>query len=555
MVNTKDLKDITPRWTKRVITDSGGRDPLGLSRVAQTITDFLLTGIITTTDRARYYSFYCWALWHIDREDNAKTYQDFVDGFRRREAALALATRLNNPSTSPVGVVAVDAQMAAGSVSKVLNSDFRVLPSNPLGGYGQYYAGSLYQLRLTHRQELGIDKVTEGNAEGLAKQYHSAIERTPYITKKLYAQKTFPVEDLKKSARFLTLDALSDSFAARERKMLLEMFFSLDDKAPSQRDNLRRKSLAQILFMISEYERYGRPVKKDRLDWYIVYPTYYYDLLYLSEKEGVSYVPPETFSECHSFWKQFCLQQLFTQALESVMFAILETVGSESSGLTLEATISRLIGQRFSDLITGHTGDVCHKPRDLLRALSLDGIPDEDKCLYLQNKLSLFDKISEASLLKIERKSPDTTLACGVMMLSVLYGKWRGITHNKGLSYVGQAVGAELWLWSIFPSLDQWFDSDTTWQMALCDLVEKFILNQHDRIMYEKRRLDSCWLHRVDGRIVKDQDYDPRWRSSRHWNAVSILKDLDLLSIDDKDQIFVTPEGKNVLLRITSKKQ
>ena len=38
-----------PKWTKYVITEHGGRDPLGLSRVSFPITDYLLTGIITTT--------------------------------------------------------------------------------------------------------------------------------------------------------------------------------------------------------------------------------------------------------------------------------------------------------------------------------------------------------------------------------------------------------------------------------------------------------------------------------------------------------------------------
>jgi hypothetical protein len=33
------------------------------------ITDYLLRGIITTTSRARYYSFYPWALWHIEKTE------------------------------------------------------------------------------------------------------------------------------------------------------------------------------------------------------------------------------------------------------------------------------------------------------------------------------------------------------------------------------------------------------------------------------------------------------------------------------------------------------
>src|ERR1700739_3902455 len=54
-----------PKWTSYVVTELGGRDPLGLSRLSFMITDYLVSGIITTTSRARYYSFYPWALWHI----------------------------------------------------------------------------------------------------------------------------------------------------------------------------------------------------------------------------------------------------------------------------------------------------------------------------------------------------------------------------------------------------------------------------------------------------------------------------------------------------------
>src|SRR5918993_3155838 len=107
------LKLILPRWTKRVATE-GGRDPLGLSRVAFMITDYLLSGIVTTTDRARYYSFYIWALWHIANEEQPDNFQEFVNAFRRREAAMALATLAADESASPVGVDATRNYFASG---------------------------------------------------------------------------------------------------------------------------------------------------------------------------------------------------------------------------------------------------------------------------------------------------------------------------------------------------------------------------------------------------------------------------------------------------------
>src|SRR5262245_19149714 len=93
-----------PRWTKHVVTELSGRDPLGLSRVSSLITEYLLQGIITTTRRARYYSFHPWALWHIEENEQPKRYAQFTAAFRRREACIAMATLHQNPySVSVVG--------------------------------------------------------------------------------------------------------------------------------------------------------------------------------------------------------------------------------------------------------------------------------------------------------------------------------------------------------------------------------------------------------------------------------------------------------------------
>lgn len=107
------------------------------------ITDYLLSGIVTTTDRARYYSFYTWVLWHIAKEEQPDDFQDFVNAFRRREAAMALATLAADDSASLVDVDATRKYFATGLGTGSFDCNFQVLPSNRLGGYGQYYAGSL----------------------------------------------------------------------------------------------------------------------------------------------------------------------------------------------------------------------------------------------------------------------------------------------------------------------------------------------------------------------------------------------------------------------------
>ena len=72
------------------------------------------------------------------------------------------------------------------------------------------------------------------------------------------------------------------------------------------------------------------------------------------------------------------------------------------------------------------------------------------------------------------------------------------------------------------------------------------------RIMYEKRRLDSCWLRRTEGRIFKDQDYEPVWRASRFYNSVRIMNDLDLIRIDAEKSLILTSQGRKLVSKILS---
>lgn len=544
--------ELLPMWTKRVAANTGGRDPLGLSRVAFLITDFLLSGIITTTDRARYYSFYCWALWHIEREEKPKTDREFVAAFRRREAAMALATVAHNPATSPVGVLAVAPQLEKGKAEGFFNCDFKVLPSNPLGGYGQYYAGSLYHLGLYHRPENSFDTVTEGIAEELAEAYHAAVERSPYIKKQLYREAHIPAIDLEKSKEFLTLDALSNSFAATERAKLIDIFFGFSNQPADQATVLRRHTLTLLLHAIGEHERQGiypDGSKPATLDEYLLY-AFYYGVLWLDEAdETFPYKAPETLTFCREVWRQFCLHQFLAQAIELLLCGVLELLSVEVSGLTSDEIVARLARPEFTNALEELTGKSCARPCDLLKALGIKGVPDAATSETLQKRLLPTHALSEAQILGFSYTDPHGMAAQGVLLLAVLYGKWRGVSTDHAFAYVATHARQELWMGTVLPYLDSWADESTTWQVALQDIIEPFICKQHDRIMYEKGKLESCWLERREGRIIKVQDYDPVWRSSRHLNAVRIMRDLGLVRFGDENELSLMARGKKILER------
>ena len=55
---------LVPQWTARFTNeDVIGEDHLGVEGMAQSYQQYLVPGIISTTDHARYYSFYCWSFY------------------------------------------------------------------------------------------------------------------------------------------------------------------------------------------------------------------------------------------------------------------------------------------------------------------------------------------------------------------------------------------------------------------------------------------------------------------------------------------------------------
>lgn len=537
-----------PKWTKHVAAELGGRDPLGLSRVSSVITDYLLTGIVTVTTRARYYSFYPWALWHIEKSENPKRYAAFVEVFRRREAFLALATLNNNPdSASVVGADAVRPRLSSYSKRKEVDTNFAILPSNALGGFGQYYSGSLYALRLTHRTEEGIDRTAAGTGEALAKAFDYSVATTQYCKQKHFQEKVIPLGVLKKSAKSFSLDSLDEERAAGERECLRDLFFSWDRPQLMDTDLLRRQTLGLILHTISEYGKTGFKPTSDSVDHYLVYPPYYFGVLWRDDQHPVPYQPPPLLANCYGFWQQFCAHEYLTQALEQLLYCSLEVLSLWPSGITLDDLCSNLIARKFKSALTELFG-AGSSPRDLMLAAGVDHLPTEETCRSARTKVGITSNKSEWAL--VDRDGGPQEIAAGAVgLLVTLYSKWRS-ANNEFAQHVGARAGSNLWTGIVLPSLDQWVRPDLSWKPALASLLERFVLDQHDRVMYEKSRLQSRWLHRQDGRIYRDQYYKPAFRSSRHWNCTRILRDVGLLEFGADNGVSITPDGRRQLTRI-----
>lgn len=498
-----------------------------------------------------YYSFYSWVLWHIEQEEKPKNYNHFVDAFRRRESAMGLATIASKSKLNPVGVDVLRNQFERGKQIGEYDCNFKVLPSKTLGGYAQYYGSSIYHLKLSYGDENSIDKVDK-TGEDLAVAFQQTIQNTKYIKNRTFLQSVISESELKELQRCFTLDSIKEDFAKNERKKLTEIFFALSENYLDEKSRLRRQTLTVLLDLISEYGKNDIKLETNNnyvLDEYLLFAIYY-EVLWIDDETVLPHKRLKDHHFCYELWKQFCLHQFLAQALEYLLYSVLEVVGYDATGLSLVETVKRLTRPEFFTAIGSITDSDCNTPEKLLSAFGIKEIPDESFSKTQQAKYTPIHLQSEAQILYLEGKTSEEAAAKAVLLLVALYGKWRGMYQDGTMKSVEQTAGQEIWAKRALSKLDSWLQEDLDWTDALTNLIEEFVLNQHDRIMYEKRKIDG-WLHRTGGKIIKDQDFKPTWRASRFLNAVKIMADLKLVDIDDKKELTITAKGQDLLRKLS----
>lgn len=535
-----------PQWTAHVAVEGGGRDPLGLSRVGGALLDFLSPAVVLNTDRARYYSLYCWILWHIPETEEADGYDAFAQAFLRREAAIALATALAPDGSSPVGVDQVVKWLNAAGRGGSVDTQKRVLPSSSLGGFGQYYSGVLHTLGLTHRDDEGVSRVTEGLATRLAETVQRSVETSTYVRDEHFLKSRVDIKVLKRSAERLTIDGLSAKWASEERQLLVNLFFGFDDPAKSDGAGEMRRTLALILEVVACYQEAGLAIEEKTLDHDILYWPSYYGCFYLKTGRPKPVRLSASASAQARWWSQFSLHQYLAVSVENVFAAVLEVAVMEPRGVAEAEVLKVLVGKDFAAYLKKATGIACPTPRALLNVVGVNAVPDREGCLSARSPKDATR--TEHEELDLARRTPGATVASSCLALVTLYAKWRGAVGEHEYATVSEKAGQELSAPSLLPLLDTWLDRDLSWVEAIKVLVE-ILVKQHDRVMYGKGRLESCWIRSEGGRLICEQPYKPYFRGSRQKQIVRILVDLGLLrwTSQSGEGLVLTAVGRKVL--------
>jgi hypothetical protein len=178
-----------PHWTARLTdNDVAGEDHLGVEGAAQGYQQYLVPGIITTTDHARYYSFYAWVLYrYIFAEDSSRLLSHFRGSyFRRHELAFIMGCYSHHKDRGVLGGLVGGGTNNSRARTIWCSSDPISLDThyfgNDLGGFGQYYLTAMQALGLVAEPERPrwVYRLTE-RGKALAEAFESSICDTRYF--------------------------------------------------------------------------------------------------------------------------------------------------------------------------------------------------------------------------------------------------------------------------------------------------------------------------------------------------------------------------------------
>jgi hypothetical protein len=252
--------DILTSWVKPP-NAIGGLDHLAVQAPCISLYGKMLPGITNVTDRARYYSFYPWVVWSLEKRGH--TYGDtFIDLFRKADCLFTLIAerhaKVAGGDRDDHAAATVGSGNMAGPVASIREGHSVTLSEyacregktryfkNKLGGLGQYYLGVFRELgMMTGDLQNGIKNIREvgGSVADCVDQH---------VDGELFF-KTI-AEDTVSAARLDDLHAFCPcalKTSAAEHRKLTEMFFG-HGSFSGPNALARRRTLKTILHLADQ---------------------------------------------------------------------------------------------------------------------------------------------------------------------------------------------------------------------------------------------------------------------------------------------------------------
>ena len=349
-----------------------GLDHLGVQAPCIALYGQLLPGITNVTDRARYYSFYPWLLWSFERRYTDHSKDAFCRVLRRAECLLGLIASYHETDLgeddgthgtgtigrrklqSP-GALAVDGQATNLEEFAAFEGE-RSYFKNRLGGLGQYYFGSLRDLRILdyadndRRQPPGYDRK---RGETLAQALDQAVPADRFF--EVLDNGNVGPRELADLVAFCPCSLTSNE---AELQQLLDIFLARTKEWKDEGGADRRATLAILLDLVDRHEA-SPDISLERSLRAASYSQ--------SLANGEAWHVHETWQRTRDGWGVYARNEMLSVALQGLFWAqlrgieerggeirstaeagsllqdlVMTELGSQWTGLTVEAAVERL---------------------------------------------------------------------------------------------------------------------------------------------------------------------------------------------------------------------
>jgi len=545
-----------PQWTTKITEgkDVLGEDMLGLEGAAQSYQQDLIPGIISTTDHARYYSFYAWVLFrYINSPSSPRTLDGFKKGFHKRhEMALILGSYSHHINRKPIaGLTGAGTNHSKASswwnASDSISLNINYLnKKEEIGGLKQYLS-SMQSMGIIREQEYSswIYPLTH-RGEALAQAYTDSISKTTYY-KNLEEEGELGDLSHKDAINFgkkgcICAEALSEG---ADLELLRDVFFRFDQHGEDSPHFRRRLALAITLDLVRG--------AKGKFKSNMLRPALYLGEYYPNAK----YQPSPNLENWAFRWKMVAVRHHYTFGLQSLWAAFILNLRKSQSGISLAECMDwakKTIGaQIFTATLGDYMNSVC---QDVGLSPRWQKVNKDfgDACLQKT-------ELDEYTLYKNARKSsedPELLLTVGLRTLVNHYMRFLRVHQSSRPEWREMADRERLPITDFYRYMGEHLASNSSLGLWLENLYKEFILSQHEFIALSKLRYqsyDTFKFNYRDGRFYwpfhkKNYWKEPiRLAGNRLDNVLSILVDLDMIEEDENHQLSLTKDGKHYLER------
>jgi len=507
-----------PGWSRVEKIEGGGRYPLQLNRFHNGLEELLIPSLTELANRLRYISYYCWAIGDIRKTNQNLSYQEFVSSFWRMENALAVGLHLLKPKYPYNGNNNPNVRETV--TQSICDLNFQLMQSNRFGAFGLYYVGTTQNLGLAEVDENGIYALTDPGKRlyQIYDAYLQSQNSRYYVEYK--NQDKVNADVLLEWGKVNDLINIRENKCEKERNFYKSILFYLDKKNVS---GFRRQTFSLFFEVIKQCRS-----KEGLFNEVIIKTTNYYGSFYDQNKNVHSFELPKNLDDAYYYWNIYEGHGYFRGWLLRYFQVFLEFLKSRADGASIDDFFESFDKNNFNSVVStlcGNANDYYNGSMDLIFKL-------------FTHQAELDSPISEESILTgSENASNSELLAKFLLTMVAIMVRFESRRKDEAYLFLQNQRLGDLWF-------DRLFSIPSIKSLPVYEFLQfclkNFIIQQHDRVMYEKRDLRRCWFTKEQNKYFFQAEINPIWRPAKFQTIMNFVEDMGLVKKVDESYLLTT---------------